>query len=83
MHTVATGHSLRQLSVNISQRDRESVVLHFTAHLEILTGEALLHALVPVGHILLVVGVGQREHGVLMFYLPELCVQVAAHALGG
>ena len=82
MHTIATGNGLRQLSVDIGEGDGKSVVLHLTAYLEILTGQALLHTLVPVGHILLVIGVSQREHRVLVLHLSELLVQVAAHALG-
>ena len=59
MHTIATGDSLREFAIDIGERDGESVVLHFAAHLEILASQSLLHTFVPVGHILFVVGVGQ------------------------
>ena len=83
MHTVATCHSLRELTIHVGQRDRQSVVFHLAAHLEILACQAFLHTLVPVGHILFVVGIGQREHRVFVLHLREFSIQVAAYTLRG
>ena len=82
MHTIATSDCLNKFTIDISQRDRESIVFHLTAHLEILASQALLHTLIPVGHVLFVVGVGQREHGVFVLHLRKFGIQVATHTLG-
>ena len=59
MHAVTSCHRLSQSSVNIGQRDRQTIVFHLAAHLEVLAGQTFLHALIPVGHILFVIGVGE------------------------
>ena len=81
MNTIATCHGLRQFTIDVGQRDRQTVVFHLAAYFEILAGQTFFHTLVPVGHVLLVVGVGQREHGIFVLHLTEFLVQVAAHAL--
>ena len=80
-HTVTTGNGLYQTAVLIGQRDRQSVVLQFTTHLEGLTIEPALHTLVPDSHILLIVGIGQRQHRIAVLHLSELLVQIAADTL--
>ena len=82
MYAVATCHGLHQFAVNVYQRDGETVVLHLAAHLKLLTSQSTLHGLIPVAHILLVIGVGQRQHGITVLHLPELCLQVTTHTLG-
>ena len=81
LHTVATGNSLGEATIDVGERDTETVVLHLAAHLEILASQSLLHGVVPVAHVLLRIGVGQRQHGVLVRHLTELRLQVATHAL--
>ena len=82
VHAVTPGHGLGEPSVHVGEGNRQPVVLHLTAHLEVLARQSLPDALVPVSHVLLIVGVGQREHRVFMLYLSELGIQVAAHTLG-
>ena len=54
---------------------------HLAAHLKILATQSALHALIPVAHVLLVISVSQREHGILVHHLLKLAVQVASHTL--
>ena len=81
MHTVATRHRPHQAALLVGERDAQSVVLHFAAHLEGLAVQTAAHAVVPVGHILFAVGVGQREHRISVGHLLEFLVQVGAHTL--
>ena len=37
--------------------------------------------MIPVSHLLLAVRIGEREHGVSVFHLCEVLVQVASHSL--
>ena len=83
MNTVATGHGLHQTAIHVGERDGKSVVLHFAAHLEGLSPQSAAHAVVPLAHVLLAVGVGQRQHGIFVGHLLELTAQVASHALRG
>ena len=81
MHTITTRNSLRETTINIGERDTEAIVLHFAAHLKVLTSQSLLHAVVPVAYVLFAIGIGQRQHGIFVSHLPELRLQVATHAL--
>ena len=81
LHTIATGDATHQLAVNIGKRNGKSVILHLAAHLKILATQSALHALIPVAHVLLVISVSQREHGILVHHLLKLAVQVASHTL--
>ena len=83
MHAIATRHAPHEFSLLIGKRDGKSVVLQLTAHLEGFTPQQFAHAGIPLCHILLAVGIGQREHGIAMGHLGELLVEVAAHALCG
>ena len=83
IHTVTSCHRLRQTAINVGERDAQTVVFHLTAYLEILACQTFPDRFVPVAHILLTVGIGQREHRIAMGHLTELGIQVAAHTLRG
>ena len=59
LHAITPCHASHQLPVLVGQRDRQSIVFQFATHLKRFAGESFAYTAVPVGHILLVVGVGQ------------------------
>ena len=81
MHAVAARHATHESAVNVGERNGQSVVLHFATHLKGFAIESAAHAVVPCSHILLIIGIGKREHGILVRHLRKLLIQVAAHAL--
>ena len=82
LNTIATSHSANKLAIDIGERYRKSVVLHLTTHLEVLALKTTPNRIIPISHILLVVGIGKREHRILVGHLGEVLVQVAANTLG-
>ena len=81
MHAVASCDAAHQLTVHISKRYAEAVILHLAAHLEVFSLQSALHGVVPFCHILLVVSIGKREHRIFVCHLREVLVKVATHAL--
>ena len=73
--------STHQFSLFVVERDTESVELHLAAQLEGFTVKSLLYPFVEVAHLLLVVGVGEGEHGALVRHRDKVVGKVAAHAL--
>ena len=80
-HSVAARNATNKATILVGKRYRQSVVLHLAAHFKIFAFESTLHRLIPVLHILLVVGISQREHRILVLYLSEALCQIAAHTL--
>ena len=81
LHPVAARHGLHQPPADVGKADGQPVVLQLAAHLERLAAKPAAYRLVPLGHVLSVVGVGQREHRVAVGHLAELLADVTAHAL--
>ena len=59
LHSVTSRHSLYHLSVAIGQRDRQSVIFQFTAHVKRLAIKSSAHLPIPFLYVLAVIGVGQ------------------------
>jgi hypothetical protein len=83
MSAVATSDSPDEASLLIGKRDGQTVVLHLTTNLEVLALKTALHLIIPLLYVLLVVGVGKREHRIAMGDLTELLSDIATHAHGG
>ena len=79
MHSVATCNATHQLAVDIGKGYRQAVVLHLAAHLKLLSVQSTANRVVPVGHVLLVVCIGKRQHRILVCHLCKVLVKVAAH----
>ena len=73
-------------AVLVDQRDRKPVDLRLgheadVAHLDALAGQVALRAQHPGGHLLLVAGVGERQHRLQVADLLELVERLGAHPL--
>ena len=85
---VAARSAADERAVLVDERDREPVDLWLghevhLAHLDALTREIALRAEHPCGELVLVAGVGERQHRLQMPDLVELVERLTADALGG
>ena len=83
LHAVAARDGAHEAPVLVVERDAQAVELQLAANLKRLAAQALADALVELAHLILVVGVGEREHRPLVSHGNELLREVAANALSG
>ena len=79
--SVAPCHGVCQLSVFVGQRDGSTVVLQLATYLEIFV-QPSPYPVVEVCYVCLRIGVSQRQHRVLVLYLPEVFAQIASDPHG-
>ena len=80
---VAPGGAAHEHAVAVEQRDRQPVDLRLGDQLERLVADPPLHTFRPLPELLLVAGVGQREHGLQVLHRREPARGRGAHAVGG
>ena len=83
-NAIATGHGTHQSALLIGERNGKAVVFHLATDVKRLAMKPLHDTVViEILHLLPVIGIGQREHGVFVRHLDKLLVQVATHSLRG
>ena len=81
LHSIATRDGSHQLTLFVSERNGQAVILQLTANIKRFTAQSVAHTLIKGLHIGTIVGIGQRKHRIAVLHLLKIVIQVAAHPL--